>query len=44
MLIMSLSQAQKSKDNSLLSANYNLLTQWSDYLVSNALIPVNQYV
>lgn len=42
MLIMALSYAQKTGDNSVLSATYSLLTQWTGYLVSDSLIPANQ--
>ena len=42
MLIMALSYAQKTGDNSVISATYSLLTQWTGYLVSDSLIPANQ--
>ncbi|KIJ70073.1 hypothetical protein HYDPIDRAFT_23218 [Hydnomerulius pinastri MD-312] len=42
MLIMALSYTQKSGDNSLVSQYYKLLTQWTGYLVDEALIPADQ--
>ncbi|KAG8887675.1 hypothetical protein FRB98_009184 [Tulasnella sp. 332] len=42
MLIMTLSYAQKSGDNSLLTTYSALLDQWTGFLVSEALIPANQ--
>lgn len=43
MIIMALSYAQKSGDNSQLSATYNLLKQWAEFLVTDSLVPGNQY-
>lgn len=42
MLIMALSYAQKTGDNSVISATYSLLAQWTSYLISDSLIPANQ--
>ncbi|GAV98948.1 DUF1793-domain-containing protein [Lentinula edodes] len=42
MLMMALSYAQKSGDNSQLAAYSNLLDQWTQYLISDSLIPGNQ--
>ncbi|KAI0683606.1 DUF1793-domain-containing protein [Cytidiella melzeri] len=42
MLIMTLSYAQKSNDNSLLSRYFNLLDQWTQFLIADSLIPANQ--
>ncbi|CCM03143.1 uncharacterized protein FIBRA_05265 [Fibroporia radiculosa] len=42
MLIMSLSYVQKSGDISYVSTYYNLLNQWTEYLVANTLIPGDQ--
>ena len=44
MLIMALSYAQATGDNSVLSATYTLLAQWTTYLIADSLIPANQYV
>lgn len=44
MIIMALSYTQKSGDTSLLSDNYNLLVQFTEYLIADSLIPANQYV
>ncbi|KAF7326594.1 hypothetical protein MSAN_02502900 [Mycena sanguinolenta] len=43
MLILVLAHARSTGDGSLIGKYYNLLKQWADYLVSNALIPGNQY-
>ncbi|KAG8881508.1 hypothetical protein FRB98_004291 [Tulasnella sp. 332] len=42
MLIMTLSYAQKSGDNSLLTTYSTLLDQWTQFLIAEALIPANQ--
>ncbi|KAG8707228.1 hypothetical protein FRC09_001952 [Ceratobasidium sp. 395] len=42
MLIMALSYTRATKDNSLINTNYNLLTQWTQFLVSDSLIPASQ--
>ncbi|GBE79652.1 DUF1793-domain-containing protein [Sparassis latifolia] len=42
MLIMTLSYAQRTNDNSLITDYYNLLDQWAQYLVTNTLIPGDQ--
>jgi hypothetical protein len=44
MLIMALSYARASNDKSLITNNYNLLTQWTQFLVNDSLIPAEQYV
>lgn len=44
MVIMALSYTQKSGDTSLVSANYNLLAQWAQYLIDDSLTPDNQCV
>ncbi|KAF7378320.1 hypothetical protein MSAN_00257800 [Mycena sanguinolenta] len=43
MLILVLAHARSTGDGSLIGKYYNLLKQWADYLVSNALIPGNQH-
>ncbi|KAG8714064.1 hypothetical protein FRC08_012425 [Ceratobasidium sp. 394] len=42
MLIMALSYTRATKDNSLISNNYNLFTQWTQFLVEDSLIPAEQ--
>ncbi|KAI0958924.1 hypothetical protein AcV7_004605 [Taiwanofungus camphoratus] len=42
MLIMALAHARYTGDGSLVNEHYNLLKNWTDYLVSNALLPNNQ--
>ncbi|KAJ5930458.1 hypothetical protein N7466_005951 [Penicillium verhagenii] len=42
MVIMTLAYAQAAKDTTYLSDHYNLLTQWTEYLVAEALYPANQ--
>ena len=42
MLIMTLAYAQRTNDNAYLSAHYNILKQWTGYLIAEALIPANQ--
>jgi len=39
---MTLHYAQVTKDTSLLRQNYNLLKQWTEYLIGNSLIPATQ--
>ena len=42
MLIMTLAYAQRTNDNSYLSQHYNILKQWTQYLIAEALIPADQ--
>jgi hypothetical protein len=42
MLIMTLAYAQKAGDDHYLSIHYNLLKQWTSYLVEDSLYPANQ--
>jgi restriction endonuclease len=42
MLITTLAYAQRTNDNAYLSQHYNILKQWTGYLVQEALIPSNQ--
>lgn len=42
MLILTLAYAQKTSDTSYLSQHYDVLRQWCDYLIGNALIPATQ--
>lgn len=42
MLIMTLAYAQRANDTAYLSQHYDILKQWTGYLVSEALIPANQ--
>jgi hypothetical protein len=42
MLIMTLAYAQKANDNAYLTQHYKILTQWTQYLIAEALIPANQ--
>ncbi|KAJ5797921.1 uncharacterized protein N7503_007217 [Penicillium pulvis] len=42
MVIMTLAYAQKAKDTDYLSKHYGLLSQWTEYLVAEALYPANQ--
>jgi hypothetical protein len=44
MIIMALSYTRATKDNSLIANNYNLLTQWTQFLVNDSLIPAEQWV
>jgi hypothetical protein len=44
MIIMALSYTRVTKDNSLISNNYALLTQWTQYLIDDSLVPADQYV
>ncbi len=42
MMIMTLAYAQRTNDNAYLTQHYNILKQWNEYLVQEALIPANQ--
>lgn len=42
MLIMTLAYAQRNNDNAYLSQHYNILKQWTQYLIDEALIPADQ--
>ncbi|KAG9084624.1 hypothetical protein FS749_005086, partial [Ceratobasidium sp. UAMH 11750] len=42
MLIMALSYTRATKDTSMIARNYNLLTQWTQFLVNDSLIPAEQ--
>ncbi|TVY85335.1 Glutaminase A [Lachnellula suecica] len=42
MLIMTLAYAQRTNDNAYLSQHYNILAQWTEYLIEEALIPADQ--
>ncbi|CDO71295.1 hypothetical protein BN946_scf184908.g52 [Trametes cinnabarina] len=42
MLIMTLSYTQKSNDLSLIRNYFNLLDQWTQFLITDSLIPANQ--
>ena len=42
MLIMTLAYAQRANDNAYLTEHYQILKQWTGYLVQEALIPANQ--
>jgi len=42
MLIMTLAYAQRANDNAYLAQHYDILKQWTGYLVDEALIPQNQ--
>ncbi|KAH7319365.1 glutaminase GtaA [Rhexocercosporidium sp. MPI-PUGE-AT-0058] len=42
MLIMTLAYAQRTNDNAYLSLHYNILKQWTQYLIQEALIPADQ--
>ncbi|KAI0661062.1 DUF1793-domain-containing protein [Cubamyces menziesii] len=42
MLIMTLSYTQKSNDLSLIRTYFNLLDQWTQFLITDSLIPANQ--
>lgn len=42
MLITTLAYAQRANDNAYLTQHYNILKQWTGYLVQEALIPSNQ--
>ncbi|KAF7790090.1 hypothetical protein EIP86_001040 [Pleurotus ostreatoroseus] len=42
MLIMTLSYVQKTNDKSLLTTYFDLLDQWTQFLIAESLIPANQ--
>lgn len=42
MLIMTLSYVQKTGDKSLINSYYNLLDQWTQFLITDSLVPANQ--
>ena len=42
MLIMTLAYAQRANDDAYLSQHYNILKQWTGYLIAEALIPADQ--
>jgi hypothetical protein len=42
MLIMTLAYAQRTGDNAYLNQHYKILTQWTQFLVDEALVPANQ--
>lgn len=42
MVIMTLAYAQRSGDTAYLSQHYDILRQWTEYLVEEALIPADQ--
>lgn len=42
MIIMTLAYAQRANDSAYLSTHYDLLRQWNEYLIEEALIPANQ--
>jgi hypothetical protein len=42
MLIMTLAYGQQSKDNNYLSQHYPILSQWTEFLVNDSLIPASQ--
>ncbi|KAH7403312.1 glutaminase GtaA [Cadophora sp. MPI-SDFR-AT-0126] len=42
MLIMTLAYAQRNNDNAYLSQHYDILKQWTQYLIDEALIPADQ--
>lgn len=42
MIIMTLAYAQRTGDNAFLSRYYNLLLEWTGYLINEALIPADQ--
>lgn len=42
MLTMTLAYAQRTGDDAYLAQHYDMLKQWNDYLVEDALIPKNQ--
>jgi hypothetical protein len=39
---MTLAYAQRTSENAYLSQHYNILKQWTGYLVADALIPADQ--
>jgi hypothetical protein len=42
MIIMTLAYAQRAFDTSYLEQHYDILKQWTSYLIEDALIPANQ--
>lgn len=42
MIIMTLAYAQRTGDNAYLNQHYDILLQWNDFLVAEALIPADQ--
>jgi len=42
MIIMALAYAQRANDNAFLTKHYDILRQWNEYLIEEALIPANQ--
>ncbi|KAI0796743.1 DUF1793-domain-containing protein [Abortiporus biennis] len=42
MLIMTLSYTQRTNDKSLITTYFNLLDQWTQFLITDSLIPANQ--
>lgn len=42
MLIMTLAYAQRANDNAYLTQHYQILKQWTGYLIEEALIPADQ--
>jgi len=42
MLIMTLAYAQRANDNAYLAQHYDILKQWTQYLIVESLIPANQ--
>lgn len=42
MIIMTLAYAQRASDTSYLEQHYDILKQWTGYLIEDALIPANQ--
>ena len=42
MLIMTLAYAQRANDTAYLSQHFEILNQWTQYLIEDALIPMNQ--
>lgn len=42
MIIMTLAYAQRANDDAYLAQHYDILKQWNEYLVEEALIPANQ--
>ncbi|KAK3070547.1 hypothetical protein LTR53_010284 [Teratosphaeriaceae sp. CCFEE 6253] len=42
MIIMTLAYAQRTSDNAYLAQHYDILKQWNEYLIQEALIPANQ--
>lgn len=42
MIFMALAYAQRTGDNNYLTTHYNILHQWNDFLIQEALIPADQ--